>query len=61
VAPGGVVVLEVNGWTVTIRPSRSRLDRAALTVQQGPRVMHLQLNEAQMTAFDPDAFWRAGV
>jgi hypothetical protein len=30
-------------------------------VQQGSRVMHLELNEAQMTAFDPEAFWRAGV
>jgi hypothetical protein len=61
VAPGGEAVLEVNGWTVTIRPSRRRFDRAALTVQRGPRVMHLELNEAQMTTFDPDAFWRARV
>jgi hypothetical protein len=61
VAPGGEAVPEVNGWTVTVRPSRSRFDRAVLTVQQGARVMHLELDEAQMTAFDPDAFWRAGV
>jgi hypothetical protein len=60
-APGGEVVLEVNGWTVTIKQSRARFGMAALTLKQGPRVMHLELNESQMTAFDPDAFWRAGV
>jgi hypothetical protein len=44
VAHGGAeVVLEVNGWTVTIRQSRERFGMAALTVRQGPRVMHPHL------------------
>jgi hypothetical protein len=59
VAPGGEAVFEVNGWTVTVRPSHRRVGLAALMVRRGARVMHLDFNEAQITAFDPDAFWRA--
>jgi hypothetical protein len=35
VALGGEMILEVNGWTVTVRPSHSRFGLSALTVRQG--------------------------
>jgi hypothetical protein len=53
------MVPQVNGWTVTVRPPRRHYDRTALTVQEGCKVIHLELDNKQMRAFDPDSFWRA--
>jgi hypothetical protein len=55
VASGGEIVLEVNGWTIMLRPCQGRRDLDAVMIRQGSRVMYLELDDAQMACFDLDA------